>query len=211
MLKAKQCVVACFIVAMLGAVSVQAQSRCDSVVNVPLTKWNGDVDLLADGFCIDGFYFSRVLSDYFWMNTVPPAHVKTRFLYQDPGVIDWTALERGLTLDGVDGYIALYSASTLGFKMWIRPSADHPWQLSVRQADTNALYHVQYHIEALKSGVEVSWEIAEAWGIPEMDDDPRGLYLWDGEICMTESDPNGVCDGEATDLVEWFTDNAVYE
>lgn len=182
-----------------------ARSLCDQVVNVPLTSYEGSMRLLDAGFCIDGFYFERLIDRRFWYQP-PPTHIKTRFLYQSEGVIDLTAQERGLNMEGVEGYVAIYTPSMTGWKIWIRPDSESAW-MPVRVADVAAHEHAQYHVQVLKSGFEVSYEIAAAWGIPDMNTDERGLYLWDAEICLTESDPNGVCSGEAEDLVQWFDEN----
>lgn len=192
-----------------GAVEAESPNAdCVTAFEVSTAQWEGVIPPMPQGFCIDGYYFESLIAFTFWRDTVQPTFFKTRFLYQAPGVIDETAHERGLTLDGVEGYIALYTPAVLGYKLWIRPDAASPW-IAMRDADSAAQVHAQYHVEALKSGVEVSWEIAEAWGIPTMVT-VQGRYLWDGQVCITEVHPELVCTGEPTDLVEWFKLNILY-
>lgn len=194
---------------LLAVVRVEATTTCAQLPVVPLTRYYGTLDALVNGYCVDGYHFPRLLSTRFWRNTVPPTFLSTRFLYQAEGVLEATALERRLTLDGVQGYVALYTPSVLGYKLWIRPDAGADWT-PVRDADAAAQPHSQYHVEVLQSGFEVSWAIAEAWGIPDMVSE-RGRYLWNGQVCLTESDPLGVCTGTPTDLVQWFAESADFE
>jgi hypothetical protein len=160
----------------------------------------------AGVYCLQG-YPAKLVDYPTWMR-VPPTYTVTRALYQSPNIIERTAALKGYTLDGVEGFISLLSPAVVGYKVWIRLPGG-AWH-AVRVVDDAAQGDMYFHAITEGSGLELSYPLAQMFGALDWRNADGSRYP-SMEICMTESDPTGVCTGMPADFSDWFLSTARYQ
>lgn len=174
---------------------------------IGLWHYDGDESLLYDGYTVDGHFTPGYITRATWY-LPPPKHFTTRALYQVRGLIDETARIRGIDTSDVDGLVSLMSPSALGWTMYVRPVETERWW-RVRNTDGVGIAHYYFHAVTLDSGIELSYELAEAMDVIEWinDDGTRYRYV---EVCITDAFPDESCPGAPVDFAEWFLDVVRY-
>ncbi len=158
----------------------------------------------ADGYCAYGYWTPGELTLGAYLRPAP-THFSTRALYYSPGLMEETAALKGY--DGTEDYIALLSPSMVGDRVWIRmPGGD--W-IPVRVVDDVDRWFYYFHAVNDGSGIEVSNRLAKRLGIIDWMNADGSRYPT-VEVCVTESDPNGVCADAPIGFTTWFLSIADY-
>lgn len=191
---------------LFGIFPIQAQeSICNGLPIVTFDGWQGDLNALLGGFCVDdtqNLYYQPGLPTWQSHNGVP-LYFTTRAIWQAQGVIERTAAFNGVNLDGYEGAVALNSCAMVGNTVWVRRNATERWIRAI-DADCSANAHVYYHAVAVGSGIELSYQLAEAFG----EFDTPGIGLYGFEVCT--GNPDSDCLSNPVDYSQWFLENVQF-
>lgn len=196
----KLLIILIFVLGLFG--SVDARGMCFNLPIVGFDGWRGDLSPLLDGFCVDDgvdLWHQEGVPTWHSHNAVPD-YFTTRAIWQNRGVIEASAAYNGLVLDGFDGAVALNSCAMVGSTVWVRKNASEPFLRTI-VADCSQVVHVYFHTVYVDSGIELSYELAEHYGMFEAD--TVGLYGF--EVCTVES--VSLCVGDPVDYRDYFLEN----
>lgn len=180
--------------------AMQQDNPCDGVPNIGVGRWVGSMDDLIGGFCLDG-YVSPGLPTYSFWNTQIPQNSITRALYQSPGVLEETAALLGF--DGTEDYINLMSPSMSGAHVFIQFPDNATW-IPVRNVSGVMREHLDHHYRVLRSGLELSYALAERHGVIDYWNDELDERYPQVRICIANEAPEVLCAGEPQKLTEWY-------
>lgn len=199
-----------FLLLLLGA-PIQAQSPCAELPTVTFAGWPGDSALIKQGFClldeVGDLYYQPGLPDWETYNRLPP-YFHTRAIWQNEGVIEGSAAYNNVALNGSSGFVALNSPIYVGSTVWVRQNSAETW-LEVVVADTVKREHQYYHAVAVGSGIELGWELAEAFGLTRHSNDDGSIGFYEFEVCVAPVLEE--CTGTPVDYSAWYLDNVRFE
>lgn len=192
---------------LLFTMPVQAKSEC--AITLPLYGYTRDLTELEDGFCSwDGYFTPGLITNSFYW-TPTPQNIVTRALYQNDGMIEATAALKGIDLSDVDGNgIAFYTPSMAGWKVWLLPPDTDDWSLAVpaRIVDVAWRTDVDYHVYWLRSGLELSYKLAQQFGAVDYIDANGDRYP-QIRMCVTNDNPQVICADPPVSLLDWYVEN----
>lgn len=188
-----------------GRVNSKQNSICQNLPSVNIFGYEGSLSDLENGYCIDGYYIPGLITNSFFY-TQPPQFFASRALYQEKGLLELSASEAGLSDDDVEGFIASCSPSTLGWKAYIRLDNESEW-IPVRQADSVKREHYYFHAYWNLSCLELNYDLAERLGIVNHVNEDGTRYKFGVQVCFSNENPEEICQGEPTDMTEWFKEN----
>jgi len=142
--------------------------------------------------CIPG-----VVTDEFWLSPNPKHFVGVSSYYAK-GIMEQVVENRGLSMNGYHGAVALMMCGDIGKSVWIKRSTAATFQGPYLVADCSGKNHLYFNV---MTGivVEVDYHTAVRWGIP-------GNNLPTVHVCKGRSG----C-GTATTLITWFQQNVTWE
>ena len=101
----------------------------------------------------------------------------------------------------VEGFVALLNCDLVGDDVWIRPDAAAGW-IRVRIADCSMDEHQYYHAVYVESGLELSYELAQRFGLFEHISEGGGVGMYHFEVCRLEQG----CSGSPVNYTDWYLD-----
>lgn len=182
--------------------ALSANPLCSaSKPTVTFAGWDGERAALRQGFFVwDGVGCWRVpgipLVD---SGVSTPHYYETRAIWMSEGVIEVSAAFNGLDMNGVEGFVALLNCDLVGQDVWVRPNATAPW-LRVRIVDCAMPEHEYYHAVYVSSGLELSYELAQRFGLFDHVPDGGGVGMYNFEVCLLAEG----CGGHPVNYTEWY-------
>lgn len=186
------------------ALPASADNCSDKLPTVTFAGWHGNDAALEDGYFVyDDHHCWYVPQDIPLVEWLPetPAHYSTRAIWMADGVIEISATFNQLTMEGVEGFVALTDCSRVGSDIWVRPPQQE-WA-RVRVADCAMPEHEYFHIVYVDSGIELSYELAQHWGVINHRNPDGGIGVYGFEVCLTALD---LCNGTPVDYRQWYLD-----
>lgn len=180
-----------------------SESCSPTYPTVTFAGWSGSYADLERGFFVldgAGCWWTPPSLSLVDSEDQTPRYYETRAIWMADGVIEVSAAFNGLTMDGVDGFVALLNCDLVGSDAWIRPGGGD-W-VRVRVADCAAPEHEYYHAVYVDSGLELSYELAQHYGAFDHINEFGGVGLYAFEVCL-EANP---CVGTPINYTEWYLD-----
>lgn len=192
-----------------NASTVNGQTEnCDQLPVVSFFGYDGNLDDLLDGYCVEGYYIPALITGDFYYKE-PPHDFVTRALFQTDGLLEQTAAMNNIDWSNCDGLIALMSPATLGWRMYIQMPDSDQWYCVI-QADVVKREHYYFHVVWHQSALELNYDLAEHLGVVDMVNPDKSRYTYGMRVCIVSENPQDVCVGEAPNFIDWFWENVRY-
>lgn len=194
--------------ALLIALPILAQAAPEHTVRRYCTEQERALTTpTAQGYCLFSWWIPGMVSRSSYYMT-PPQNFKTRWLYQDPGLIEETAAMG--SYDGTEDYIALMSPSALGWKAFLWHPETEQW-VPVRVVDSVKREHEWYHVVLQNSGGELSYDLAERFNNIDWVNEDGSRYRT-LTLCITDFHPEQQCStNPELDFEAWFVNHLTWE
>ena len=142
--------------------------------------------------CIPG-----VVSEEFWLSPNPHNFVGIATYYGD-GIMEKVAANRGLSLDGYHGGVALMNCGDIGASVWLKRGEQYEYEGPYLVVDCSKREHLYFNVVSSGIAVEVDWNTSRRWG---MSGGLAGVAVCKGNNCSRG----------ATLLKSWFLQNVTWE
>lgn len=162
---------------------------------------------------LDNYYLPAWVTNDTWYREMPQYTVGKAVWYA-PGLMNSTALVRGMNLEGFQGGVATNSVDMMGKIVWLRRQG-LPWEGPFLVVDVSQRNHAYHHAVNVKSIVEVDFDTAIKWGIVSYNQTAKRGYvinkwsesnveMWVGLEAPEEINENPVI------YSEWYMENAEF-
>jgi hypothetical protein len=105
-----------------------------------------------------------------------PQYTRGKAVWYAPGLMDSTAIMRGMNLEGFKGGVATNSVAMMGKVVWLKRDRKS-WEGPFLVVDVSQRNHAWHHAVNVKTIVEVDFKTAAEWGIVFYKKDTKKGYV----------------------------------